>query len=207
MKCGRSKPSARGVGATVRSNSSAGSMFPRNNCLRRPLRHRHDRCRHGADDRRFLDLRDRAPCARGGRLVGLADTEIGSLFPDGDMSKELGDAEDVALDPTDRSRGVIVRERQANAMLTFDLVDGRPTNFEPKLVGAPDRILRSNSGWKASPLRPRHRRSPARSWRSPNGRCAAMTIFTGWIAGKGAFRSSRTTSSTCRARASCRTAI
>jgi hypothetical protein len=82
----------------------------------------------------------------GGRLVGVADAEIGSLFPDGDRSKRNGDAEDVALDPTDRTRGVIVRERQANAMLTFDLTTGRPTNFVPLLVGADDRILRSNKG-------------------------------------------------------------
>ena len=36
-----------------------------------------------------------------GRLVGLADAEIDSLFPDGDMSKQAGDAEDIAFDPQD----------------------------------------------------------------------------------------------------------
>lgn len=123
----------------------------------------------------------------GGRLVGLADAEIGSLFPDGDMSKEAGDAEDVALDPNDRSRGVIVRERQANAMLTFQLTRGRPENFEPKLVGAPDRILRSNSGLEsvayapvASPLSGEIVTIGERPMRGE-------ADFTGWIAGKGSF--------------------
>jgi hypothetical protein len=123
----------------------------------------------------------------GGRFVGLADTEIGSLFPDGDMSKASGDAEDVALDPSDRSRGVIVRERQPNAILTFDLVDGRPTNFEPKLVGAPDRVLQSNSGLEsvayppaASPLAGEILTIAERPMRGD-------TDFTGWIAGKGSF--------------------
>ena len=123
----------------------------------------------------------------GGRLVGLADAEIGSLFPDGDMSKEAGDAEAVALDPSDRSRGVIVRERQANAMLTFDLVGGRPENFEPKLVGAPDRILRSNSGLEsiayapaASPLAGEIVTIGERPMRGEDD-------LRGWIAGKGTF--------------------
>jgi hypothetical protein len=81
-----------------------------------------------------------------GRLVGLADTDLESLFPDGNTEKEVGDAEDIALDPNDRAHGVIVRERQANAMLTFDLKDGRPISFEPMRVGAPNDILRSNRG-------------------------------------------------------------
>ena len=58
----------------------------------------------------------------------------------------MGDAEDVAIDPSDPARGVIVRERQANAMLTFELEGGRPANFTPKRVGAEDRLLRSNKG-------------------------------------------------------------
>ena len=81
-----------------------------------------------------------------GRLTDLADSEIGSLFPDGDGSKRQGDAEDIAFDPTDPGRGIVVRERQANAMLAFEMVDGRPNNFEPTRVGAEDRILRSNRG-------------------------------------------------------------
>jgi len=81
-----------------------------------------------------------------GRLVGLADTDLESLFPEGNTEKQLGDAEDIALDPKDRQHGVIVRERQPNAMLTFDLKDGRPVDFEPKRVGAPNDILRSNKG-------------------------------------------------------------
>ena len=144
----------------------------------------------------------------GGRLVGLADTEIGSLFPDGDMSKESGDAEDVALDPTDRSRGVIVRERQANAMLTFDLVDGRPTNFEPNLVGAPNRILRSNSGLEsvayapaASPIAGEIVTIGERPMRGDED-LHRLDRRQGQL-----FDRAGTTSSTCRARASCRTAI
>ena len=123
----------------------------------------------------------------GGRLVGLADAEIGSLFPDGDMSKEAGDAEDVALDPNDRSRGVIVRERQANAMLTFDFIDGRPTNFEPKLVGAPNRVLRSNSGLESVAYAPAG--SPIAGDIVAIGErpMRGETDLTGWIAGKGSF--------------------
>lgn len=123
----------------------------------------------------------------GGRLVGLADAEIGSLFPDGDMSKELGDAEDIALDPSNRSRGVIVRERQANAMLAFDLVDGRPMNFEPKLVGAPDRVLRSNSGLESVAYAPDA--SPIAGDIVAIGErpMRGETDLTGWIAGKGSF--------------------
>lgn len=122
-----------------------------------------------------------------GRLVGLADVEIGSLFPNGDMSKAGGDAEDLALDPVDRARGVIVRERQANAMLTFDLVGDRPENFEPMLVGAPDRMLRSNRGLESVAYGPAA--SPlageiiAIAERPPRGE----TDIPAWVAGKGSF--------------------
>lgn len=122
-----------------------------------------------------------------GKLVGLADAEIQSLFPDGDMSKIGGDAEDVSLDPSDRTRGVIVRERQANAMLTFEFVDGQPDRFEPKLVGASDRVLRSNRGLESVAYAPAG--SPlageivAIAEHNPRGE----TDIPGWIAGKGGF--------------------
>ncbi len=122
-----------------------------------------------------------------GRLVGIADAEIGSLFPDGSVVKAFGDAEDVALDPTDRSHGVIVRERQPNAMLTFDLEGGRPTHFEPKRVGAPDNILRSNKGLEsvayapvASPL---HGEIITIAEHPPRG----AKDIPGWVAGVGSF--------------------
>jgi hypothetical protein len=89
-----------------------------------------------------------------GRLAGLADVEMDSLFPAGDVAKQVGDAEDIALDPANLTRGVIVRERQANAMLSFDLEDGRPENFEPQRVGADDRILRSNKGLESVAFAP-----------------------------------------------------
>jgi hypothetical protein len=127
----------------------------------------------------------------GGRLVGLADAELHGLFPDGDMSKQAGDAEDVALDPADPTRGVIVRERQANAMLTFDLVDGKPQNFQPKFVGAPDRILRSNRGLEsvayAPPSSPLAGEIIAIAEHNPRGE----TDIPGWIAGKGGFTIAR----------------
>ena len=89
-----------------------------------------------------------------GRLVGLADGEIGNLFPSGDVEKNVGDAEDIALDPEDRMKGVVVRERQANAMLAFRLEDGRPVDFIPMRVGADDRILRSNQGLESVAFAP-----------------------------------------------------
>lgn len=122
-----------------------------------------------------------------GLLVGIADAEIGSLFPNGDMSKEVGDTEDIALDPSDRSRGVVVRERQPNAMLTFDFQDGRPADFMPKLVGAPNDVLRSNRGLESVAYAPAA--SPlageivAIAERPPNGE----EDFPAWVAGRGGF--------------------
>jgi hypothetical protein len=122
-----------------------------------------------------------------GRLTGISGAEIDSLFPDGDTSKEKGDAEDIAFDPADPQRGVIVRERQPNAMLTFRLEDGRPAGFEPKRVGADDRILRSNKGLESVAYAPPA--SPAAgdiitiAERPPRG----QTTIPGWIAGVGAF--------------------
>jgi hypothetical protein len=122
-----------------------------------------------------------------GRLVGIADADLDSIFPDGNTEKEVGDVEDVALDPTDRQRGVIVRERQANAMLTFELEDGRPTQFEAKRVGAPDNLLRSNKGLESVAFAPAA--SPVAgeivtvAERPPPG----MKNIPGWVAGVGAF--------------------
>jgi hypothetical protein len=122
-----------------------------------------------------------------GRLAGLADVEMDSLFPDGDVAKQVGDAEDIALDPSDRRRGVIVRERQANAMLSFDLEGGRPGNFEPMRVGADDRILRSNKGLEsvafAPPSSPIAGAIVTIAEHPPRG---AKNI-PGWIAGGGGF--------------------
>lgn len=126
-----------------------------------------------------------------GRLTGLADTKIDTVFPDGDMSKSVGDVEDVALDPGDHKRGVIVRERQANAMLTFDLEGGRPVNFEPKLVGAENRLLRSNKGLESVAFAPTA--SPyagqivAIAEHPPRGEVDTP----GWIAGLGEFTIAR----------------
>jgi len=127
-----------------------------------------------------------------GRLVGLADATIDGLFPDVTMEKEFGDVEDVALDPTDRWHGVIVRERQPNAMLTFDFegadFDGdRPVNFEPKRVGAPDNILRSNKGLESVAY------APAASPIAGEIVTIAETAprgeknIPGWVAGVGGF--------------------
>jgi len=122
-----------------------------------------------------------------GRLVGIAEAEIDSLFPEGDGSKKASDAEDVALDPQNPQRGVIVRERQANAMLTFEMDDGQPTDFAPMLVGADDRILRSNKGLESVAYAPAA--SPAAgkiiaiAERAPRG----AENIPGWIAGVGTF--------------------
>lgn len=124
----------------------------------------------------------------GGRLGGLADATIGPLFPDGEPSKQSGDAEDVAFDPADRRRGVIVRERQANAMLTFEMENGSPANFKARTVGAENRLLRSNKGLEsvafAPPGSPVAGSIVAIAERPPRGEAA----IPGWVAGVGAFR-------------------
>jgi hypothetical protein len=122
-----------------------------------------------------------------GRLMGLDDADIQSLFPDGDMSKEVGDAEDVALDPSDRRRGVIVRERQANAMLTFDLVNGRPENFTPKAVGAENRLLRSNKGLESATYAPASSPYAGQVVTIAEHPPRGETDIPGWIAGVGEF--------------------
>jgi hypothetical protein len=122
-----------------------------------------------------------------GQLSDVTEAEIDTLFPDGRLSKEVGDAEDIAFDPTDPNRGVIVRERQANAMLTFEIVDGRTADFRPKRVGADDRLLGSNKGLESTAFAPPG--SPlageviAIAERAPRG----MTNIPGWIAGVGQF--------------------
>jgi hypothetical protein len=122
-----------------------------------------------------------------GRLTGLTDVKIDPLFPDGEVSKDLGDIEDIALDPQDMSHGVVVRERQANAMLSFDLTDGLPTNLEPQRVGAPNFILRSNQGLEsvayAPPASPLAGEIIAIAERPPRG----ARDIPGWIAGRGQF--------------------
>ncbi len=122
-----------------------------------------------------------------GRLTGLADTEIESLFPDGDMEKRVSDAEDVAIDPANRGRGVIVRERQANAMLTFDLEAGRPVNFTPRAVGAPDRLLRSNRGLESVAYAPAASLYAGEIVAIAEHPPTGETDIPGWIAGVAAF--------------------
>lgn len=122
-----------------------------------------------------------------GRLAGLADAEIDSLFPDGEAEKRSGDTEDVAFDPSQPGVGVIVRERQANAMLTFALKDGRPTGFRPKRVGADDQVLRSNQGLESVAYPPVGSRFAGEvltiAERPPRGEAD----IPGWIAGIGEF--------------------
>jgi hypothetical protein len=123
----------------------------------------------------------------GGRLTGLADTEIEDLFPQGDVSKRVGDVEDIAFDLQNRSRGVIVRERQANAMFTFELADGSPADFQLKTVGADDRILKSNNGLESVAYAPAG--SPIAGEivtiaERPRRRAVDLP---GWIAGLGPF--------------------
>lgn len=122
-----------------------------------------------------------------GRLAGLADAEIDDLIPGAEGSKEVGDVEDISIDPGDPSRGVVVRERQANAMLTFALDAGRPTNFAPKVVGAENRLLRSNRGLEsvsyAPPASPLAGEIIAIAERGPKGE----KNIPGWIAGVGEF--------------------
>jgi hypothetical protein len=123
----------------------------------------------------------------GDRLTGLSDAEIDPLFPGGEVSKDLGDIEDIALDPQDMSRGVLVRERQANAMLSFDLAAGLPSNLEPRRVGAPNSILRSNQGLESVAYAPTT--SPLAgeiatiAERPPRG----ASDIPGWVAGRGQF--------------------
>lgn len=122
-----------------------------------------------------------------GRFTGLAEAEIGSLFPDGRSRKKVSDVEDIAFDPARPERGVVVRERQANALLGFRLQDGEAVDFEPMVVGAENRILRSNKGLESVAYAPAS--SPAAGQivaiaeRPPRGE----TNIPGWIAGLGKF--------------------
>jgi hypothetical protein len=122
-----------------------------------------------------------------GRLTGVADAAIDSLFPNGDVSKEHGDVEDVALDPADPSRGVVVRERQANAMLTFELTDGRPVDFQPMTVGVDDRLLRSNRGLESVAYAPRTSPLAGGIVAIAEGPPRGAANIPGWSAGKGSF--------------------
>ncbi len=145
------------------------------------------------DDEHAIMVSDRGSVVRArlvrenGRLTGLADVEIDPLFPDGATGKTFGDLEDIALDPRDRTKGTIVRERQANAMLDFALKDGRIADLKPQRVGAPDNILRSNTGLESvtyapadSPLAGEIVTLAERARASTNG-------IGGWIAGVGQF--------------------
>ncbi len=123
----------------------------------------------------------------GGRLSGLADVEIDPLFPGGRAPKALADLEDIALDPRDWRRGVIVRERQPNAMLSFQMEGGLPVALAPQRVGAPNDILSSNRGLESVAYAPNM--SPLAgeiitiAERPPDG----MADIPGWIAGVGRF--------------------
>ena len=141
-----------------------------------------------------------------GRLVGLSDGEIGSLFPAGKVEKDVGDAEDVALAPDDRNKGVLVRERQANAMLAFHLENGRPVDFIPIRVGADNRILRSNQGLESVAYPPAASPSQARSSPSRSTRRRAPPTFRAGSQASEASTSCVATISISRVRASCRTA-
>jgi len=122
----------------------------------------------------------------GGRLAGIESPELAPLMP-GEPTKARGDTEDIALDPADPSRGVVVRERQANAMLSFTLRDGVPADFQPVTVGAENRLLRSNSGLEsvdyAPPSSPAAGRIIAIAERPPRD----SELIPGWIAGVGGF--------------------
>ncbi|HEX9903773.1 MAG TPA: esterase-like activity of phytase family protein [Propylenella sp.] len=122
-----------------------------------------------------------------GRLVGIAEAEIDSLYPDGNAAKSVSDTEDVAFDPDDPTRGVVVRERQANAMLTFEMSGGNPANFQPKTVGAADRILRSNKGLESVAYAPAA--SPVAGEIVAIGEAPppGSRHIPGWVAGVGAF--------------------
>ncbi len=121
-----------------------------------------------------------------GRLSRLTDTALRPLFG-APVPKAEGDAEDIALDPRAPGRGVIVRERRANAMMDFVLREGWPHDLEPRRVGAPNRILRSNRGLESVAYAPEA--SPlageiiAIAERPPRG----ADDIPGWIAGVGGF--------------------
>ncbi len=122
-----------------------------------------------------------------GRLVGLADAELDTIFPNGEVEKDTGDVEDVALDPTDRQRGVIVRERQTDAMLAFDLKDGRPENFKPIWVGIDSHVLRSNKGLESVAYAPATSPVAGRIVTIEEHPGSGQKDFAGWIVGVGGF--------------------
>lgn len=123
----------------------------------------------------------------GEALAGIADARIEPLFPDRELSKRQGDAEDIAFDPSDGRRGVLVRERQANAMLSFELDGGRPTNFQPKAVGADNRLLRSNAGLESVDYAPAASPVAGQIVAIAEAPPRGETDIPGWIAGVGTF--------------------
>ena len=123
-----------------------------------------------------------------GRLVGLADAEIGSLFPGWRRVEAAG-----------RRRGHRLRPGRP-ARAASSCASGRPTpcsplrwwtagrtNFEPTRVGAEDRLLRSNRGLEsvayAPPASPLAGEIVTIAERPPRG----QADIPAWIVGKGAF--------------------
>ncbi len=90
----------------------------------------------------------------GDALSGLDDIRIESLFPSGEEEKGEVDAEDIAFDPADPSRGYTVRERRTAALFSFQLRDGRPENFTAIKTGLPADMLKSNRGLESVAIAP-----------------------------------------------------
>lgn len=90
----------------------------------------------------------------GNRLSGVADARIGRLFPNEEGTKKRNDAEDIAFDPENPERGVVVRERKVKAIHAFGMKDGRPTNYVHVPLDAPHDILLSNRGLESVAFAP-----------------------------------------------------
>ena len=122
-----------------------------------------------------------------GTLSGLNDARIRPLFDD-PRSKHEADAEDIALDPADPSRGLIAMERRATPLLSFRLADGWPADLEPVDVPAAARNLRYNRGLESVAYAPAGSPLAGRAVIiAERARDGASETVPGWIIGGGSF--------------------
>ncbi|MGQ7794267.1 esterase-like activity of phytase family protein [Faunimonas sp. B44] len=122
-----------------------------------------------------------------GTLSGLNDARIRPLFDD-PRSKHEADAEDIALDPADPSRGLIAMERRATPLLSFRLDDGWPADLEPVDVPEAARNLRYNRGLESVAYAPAGSPLAGRAVIvAERARDGGSETVPGWILGGGSF--------------------
>ena len=129
-----------------------------------------------------------------GRLTGIADAETGNLYPETGDSKRENDVEDIAFYPSDPGRGLIVQERQAEALWSFELENGAVTDMEAIPVSAEPGLLRSNAGLESVAIAPpaSHLAGEIVVIAERPFRPRGADTIPGWIVGAGSFKIVRT---------------